>query len=304
MKIVLRFIVIIAVVFQPALLLAQQAQTTITVTQNSSPAADQFGHVQLATQSGNSTATFPIQNGMTSHQLTFNVDPSVTALTVTVYASTNAGSFASVGSSTSLGGTITWTGTYNFGRVIITGFTGSGSVNADYYGASSAVPAAGSPAIPVSISGSFSGGVCPVTTVGQTCTNALTVQGAATGVPLPTTENLTTAKPVMNTAGTAMTIYGGALSTLATLTTTSGSGAANITTLTITINSLHCFNTTSSAATITRQNSAGDYFQKSYSLPANSDVYIVSPGAMEKQVGLTMYAGTASAINCVMDARY
>ncbi len=140
-------------------------------------------------------------------------------------------------------------------------------------------------------------------TAGSPGTAALTIQGISSGTAVPVTVPLSSAMPVMETDGTAMTIYAGTLSTLGDLTTTTGGTSANITLNTITINSLHCFNRTSSAATITRADSSGTVFQSAFSLPGNSDVYIVSPNAMEKQVGLALWAGTNSAIRCVMSAR-
>lgn len=136
-------------------------------------------------------------------------------------------------------------------------------------------------------------------TAGSAGTAALTIQGISSGVPVAVTGG-STALPVMATDGVATTIYGGTMSTLSALTTTSG---AVITALTITINSLECFNVTGSAATVNRTDTAGLQFETSFSIPANSTLYLVSPGAMQKMVGLKMWAGTASAINCVISAR-
>lgn len=143
---------------------------------------------------------------------------------------------------------------------------------------------------------------CPTTAIGTTCAVGLTVQGSATGVPIPMTNPLTTAFPSMATDGTALAIYAGTLSTLGTLTTTAG-GGANITTNTITINSLHCFNITATAATVTRADSSGLTLQTSFSIPGNSDVYLVSTQAMEKQTGLALWSGSNNAIRCIMSAR-
>ncbi len=99
----------------------------------------QLNHVQLATQYGNSVAYFPIRPGMTTHQFTFFTQPAISAITVTVAMSTNGSSYTLCGAASSdLGGTISCTGAYTRGRVTITNYAGSGAVDADYYGVSTA----------------------------------------------------------------------------------------------------------------------------------------------------------------------
>ena len=118
-------------------LMAQRVQTQVGVSPTSSPIADQFTHIVLKTQTGNATVTFTIPNGMTQHQITWKVGPATTALTTSVYGSTTGASFAPIGTSTSLGGTISGTGTYSIIRVVYSGYDGSGDIDADYYGGAS-----------------------------------------------------------------------------------------------------------------------------------------------------------------------
>ncbi len=116
----------------------------------------QLNHVQIKTQYGNAVVYFPIRNGMTAHQLTFITGPAVTAIAVDVALSAAGTTFTACGSqSTTLGDTITCAGTYSVGRITITGFTGSGAIELDYYGASGAE--AGAAAV-TAASGAFAAG--------------------------------------------------------------------------------------------------------------------------------------------------
>lgn len=88
---------------------------------------------QFATQYGAATINFSIAIGETNHQLTYSA-PGYSAITVTVKAGTG-GSLSTVGTSTTTGAaTITWTGTYTQGQLIYSGLTGSGSLDANYFG--------------------------------------------------------------------------------------------------------------------------------------------------------------------------
>lgn len=99
----------------------------------------QLDHVQAVTQQGNSVSYFQIRPGMTTHQVTFTTTPAIAVLTVAVDMSEDGTtSFVSCGTSSLLGATISCTGTYTRGRITITSFIGSGYVNIDYFGVSTA----------------------------------------------------------------------------------------------------------------------------------------------------------------------
>lgn len=133
----------LALVAMPAM--AQQSRTNVTVTPNSNPQADNYSHVIMDTKYDNATIIFPVPSGMQWHQFTFKVDPSVSALTVTVSGSVG-GSFSSIGSSSTLGGdTIVnaAAATYTQIKVVYSGYAGSGAVDGDYYGVTNQVKGGG-----------------------------------------------------------------------------------------------------------------------------------------------------------------
>lgn len=173
----------------------------------------QFSHVQIASQSGNAVFTFPIRPGMTSHQYTFYVSPAVTAVSTAIDMSSNGLSWTSCGTSVALAATITCSTTtasaYTIGRVTLTGFTGSGFFDSDYYGVSSAANAGGG--------GGGSGGDVNIATqagtataVGNGTTNAgtprITLSSDSTGTVIatqPTAGNFNAKVIGAGTAGTA-----------------------------------------------------------------------------------------------------
>lgn len=92
-------------------------------------------HATLQGVTGNATVEQVVDNGTTQHQVTwFATTSGVSAVTVTVSAKTVAGNYAQISSSSSLSGTILFTGTYGYVKVVYTGFTGTGVIDADYFG--------------------------------------------------------------------------------------------------------------------------------------------------------------------------
>ncbi len=151
-----------------------------------------------------------------------------------------------------------------------------------------------------------------VKAAGVVTPNVIGVQGNASGVPIPvsvsggsgTTANQgtpgTTAWPITPTIGTAVTDYAGTGVTVMTLSATSGTV---VTANTLTIIALRCNNTTSGAVTVNWTDTAGNSFDTNFSIPANSNYYAVSPGSLIKVVGLKMWAGAVSSINCIITAK-
>ncbi len=112
---------------------AQQLPVTTT-------AQTQNIRTTFATQYGNTAAPHLVTqvSGVDAHEVVYTVDPSVTALTVTVSGSSNGGAtYSSCGTSNLLGAAITCTGGYNAIRVAITAYAGAGGVNITYLGATS-----------------------------------------------------------------------------------------------------------------------------------------------------------------------
>lgn len=102
----------------------------------------------------------------------------------------------------------------------------------------------------------------------------------------------------ITTTNSGVNAYTGTGSTVTVLSTTSGT---SLTTNTIYIGQISCYNITGTAATINRTDTAGTQFEVSFSIPANSN-YLRYYAIPEKMVGLKMWAGTASAIDCTVSA--
>lgn len=97
--------------------------------------------VQMATMGGNGTQIWGTQIGLVYHQVSYSATSTVTGITVTVGASTdNGATFTTVGTSSSTTATITFSGTYNAIRFVITNFVGAGSLDGNYYPATTAYP--------------------------------------------------------------------------------------------------------------------------------------------------------------------
>lgn len=140
-------------------------------------------------------------------------------------------------------------------------------------------------------------GVSQISTIGT-----VAVQGVANGVGVAVTQGTagTTAWPVTQTIGAAVTDYSGSGATVLTLSATSGTV---ITANTIFIQTLHCFNITGGAITVSRTDTAGTQFEVTFSIAANSNYYAESPNSFVKMVGLKMWASAINSINCVMVAK-
>src|SRR3990167_423749 len=110
-------------------LMAQQVSVT-TVTPNT------LQDSQIASFDADGTRTFDVRNGATRHQLTFRSSGTISApttVTISCKGDTN-NNFSQVGTSALLNDTIVWYGTVSLCRVVVTGFTGSGSIDAWYFG--------------------------------------------------------------------------------------------------------------------------------------------------------------------------
>ena len=110
-------------------LMAQQVSVT-TVTPNT------LQDSQIASFDADGTRTFDVRNGATRHQLTFRSSGTISApttVTVSCKVDTN-NNYSQVGTSALLNDTIIWYGTVSGCRVVVTGFTGSGSIDAWYFG--------------------------------------------------------------------------------------------------------------------------------------------------------------------------
>lgn len=94
--------------------------------------------------------------------------------------------------------------------------------------------------------------------------------------------------------------YAGTGSTITTLSATSGT---SWTTGTLYINSLHCFNQTAGAVTVSRTDTANNKFETAKSIAANADSYLETPGSWSQMVGVKIWAGTSSAITCLVVAK-
>lgn len=92
-------------------------------------------HTSFVQKTAAATIDFAITNGNTYHVLTYKTT-GFSGLTVTFYGSVDGGSnYTQIGTSTTTGGaSITGSGTYTSGRIIYSGLTGSGTLDADYYG--------------------------------------------------------------------------------------------------------------------------------------------------------------------------
>ncbi len=131
-----RILFILMVLFGATPLMAQRVRTTTY-------AQIEDQHTILETKNDNATIIFPVQPGMVNHQLTYIVGPSVSGITVTVSTET-AGTYVTCGSASSTrGGTITCSNvTANTVKVVYSGYAGSGTVDADYYGTTTLAPIA------------------------------------------------------------------------------------------------------------------------------------------------------------------
>ena len=127
-----------------------------------------------------------------------------------------------------------------------------------------------------------------VKAAGTVTANVIGVQGNASGVPIPV---------IVTTSG-GTTAYTG---TGATVTTLSSTSATVITANTIYLGQLSCYNITAGAITVNRTDTAGNQFEVSFSIPANSN-YIRSYALPEKMIGVKMWASAASSINCTITA--
>lgn len=128
------------------------------------------------------------------------------------------------------------------------------------------------------------------------CSVIVTLTGAA-GVPDDASISLGVGSSPLPSGITAD--YGGTLSIIALLTTTANT---SITANTVFVGQLSCYNMTAGAVTLNRTDTAGTKFETSFSIPANSN-YLRSYTMPEKMVGVQMWAGTASALNCTLTAK-
>lgn len=94
-------------------------------------------HGVLTQATGNTTITWPIQSGVTSHAVTFKTSSGISAITVTFKGSTDGGATygTTIGTSSSTGiATISGTGSYTNLSIQYSGVSGTGTIDADYYG--------------------------------------------------------------------------------------------------------------------------------------------------------------------------
>lgn len=104
------------------------AQKTLQVM----PGAADGYHLQFASATAAATINFSIPPGMTGHQVTYSA-PGYSGITFVVKAGVG-GSMSTIGTKTTTGAdTVSWTGTYTEGQVVISGLTGSGFIDMDYY---------------------------------------------------------------------------------------------------------------------------------------------------------------------------
>ena len=114
--------------FTPPPATAQIPQVT-TITPNT------FQRTTVATINGNVTTTFEVPVGPTRHQIQYQSGPAVTAVTFTVNAKTSgAAAYSLAGASAQLSDTITFYGPVASIQIVTTGFTGSGAIDATYFG--------------------------------------------------------------------------------------------------------------------------------------------------------------------------
>src|SRR3990167_1361891 len=303
-------------------LMAQQVSVT-TVTPNT------LQDSQIASFDADGTRTFDVRNGATRHQLTFRSSGTISApttVTVSCKVDTN-NNYSQVGTSALLNDTIIWYGTVSGCRVVVTGFTGSGSIDAWYFGdtrTSQSVGLTGAPfntaigavgdGLKVIIAEATPGvvgsnvnvaeinGVTPLMGNGVTGTGSprVTIASDNTAFSVNAIQSTAgaTAWPVTQTIGTAVTDYAGSGVTVITLSATSGT---SITTETVYWNMMRCYNTTAGAITVSRTDTAANTFEVAYSIPANSNYYLESPGSFTKMVGLKLWASAVSSLNCVMN---
>ena len=285
-------------------------------------------HVIVATITDDVTRTFAINNGATRHQVTFKSAPSVTAVTVTVNATANDNTYSQVGTSALLNDSIVFYCVCTGANVVTTGYTGSGAIEVDYYGDTPTSQAVGLTAAPfntaigavadslkVHITGNTDGintdvnvaqinGVTPLMGNGVTGTGSprVTIASDNTAFSVNAIQSTAgaTAWPVTQTIGTAVTDYAGSGVTVITLSATSGT---SITTETVYWNMIRCYNTTAGAITVSRTDTADNQFEVAYSIPANSNYYLESPGSFTKMVGLELWASAVSSLNCVMNGK-
>src|SRR5262249_7835742 len=105
---------------------------------------------------------------------------------------------------------------------------------------------------------------------------------------------------VMVPSVSGLTDYTGTGSTVTTLSATSGTA---LTANTLYINSIHCWNVTGGAITVTRTDTAANKFDTALSIAANSDKYLETPGSWTQMVGLKLWASAVSSINCTISAK-
>lgn len=141
-------LLLLALLAFPIAIGAQQFQTTTF-----SQTQDQQ-HTVVGTQYGNATVTFPIQNGIATHQFSWTAPASVTGLTVTLAAGVGSSPSTIIGTFTATSGRTVFTGPYTIASVTYSNYVGSGAVDADYQGLAD---------IRAVVSGMNSGTLVPIT---------------------------------------------------------------------------------------------------------------------------------------------
>lgn len=163
-----------------------------------------------------STVAFDVKAGVYTHAYTFIPSAGISAITVTVNAKAGGNNYSQVGTSSTLGDTVTFTGTYDSVQVVFV-ITGTGTVRSTYTGAF-ATGSSGS----VTISGSVT------VTDGSGALNTIIDSGTITAV-----TTITNPVTVTDGAGALNTIVdSGTLTAVTTITNpvtvTDGSGALNV----------------------------------------------------------------------------
>ena len=248
--------------------MSQQAQVPATTVTNNT-----LQHSVVATMYANGSAIVPISNGAVMHQVVVKSGSSVTAATVTVYASVAGNvNFNQVGSLTTLNGLITFNGQADFVKISVTNYAGSGPVDFDYFGNSA-----------ISSITNLAGGQfnTPIGAVADAL--KVNVQGQLTVVNGVILNDY--AGPGLTVTGIATT---GTFTTFATGTTYVTMG--------------RCFNTTSGSLNFWRQDTAGNAYEVSFAIAANSNYYWESPGSFTKMVGIKLTA-SGSGLNCNMTGK-
>lgn len=237
---------------------------------------------------GNTSDTWTIPAGLTSHVVTWRPSGNVTGLTVTVSATTDGRNYATINTSTAMNGSLAFTGNYYGARISMATVTAATPpFDVVYDGTNPQGQASlitglnGATPVPVSVDSS-----------GYVNVNASVTSGGVTNA------TLAAGQTIMVGAGSGSTYYTTPVNSGIT-TITSGS-TTTLLAATTAVQAIWCANLTASSVNLTITDGSNSYYVgPNFPLTANNNGALINiPGGLIMASGVKASAGTASAVNC------